>query len=141
MAHPCVLYTFLLHSTGIGILFPDGADIYGYIGKGIIITCFHGWAFTNIKYFCRDQCGYGDILVKSDQTPTGRYTLKDHGAGTFTVSITDLQAEPILPIRRIRKLRRAPETPGGPLALKDVLILVSFLSLASGYENMNDHLF
>ncbi len=38
--------------------------------------------------------------------------------------------EPILPIRRIRKLRRAPETPGGPLALKDVLILVSFLSLA-----------
>ncbi len=47
--------------------------------------------------------------------------------------------EPILPIRRIRKLRRAPETPGGPLALKDFLILVSFLSLASGYENMNDH--
>lgn len=33
-----------------------------------------------------------------------------------------LYAEPILPIRRIRKLRRAPETPGGPLALKDVLI-------------------
>ncbi len=32
--------------------------------------------------------------------------------------------ESILPIRRIRKLRRAPETPGGPLALKDVLILV-----------------
>ncbi len=49
--------------------------------------------------------------------------------------------EPILPIRRIRKLHRAPETPGGPLALKDVLILVLFLSLASGYENMNDHLF
>ncbi len=49
--------------------------------------------------------------------------------------------EPILPIRRIRKLHRAPETPGGPLALKDVLILVSFLSLASGYENMNAHLF
>ncbi len=41
----------------------------------------------------------------------------------------------------IRKLRRAPETPGGPLALKDVLILVSFLSLASCYESMNDHLF
>ncbi len=29
----------------------------------------------------------------------------------------------------------------GPLALKDVLILDSFLSLASGHENMNDHLF
>ncbi len=52
-----------------------------------------------------------------------------------------MDAEPILPIRRTRKLRRAPETPGGPLALKDVLILVSFLSLASSYENMNDHFF
>ncbi len=51
------------------------------------------------------------------------------------------EPEPILPIRRIRKLRRAPETPGGPLALKYVLILVSFFNLASGYENMNDNLF
>ncbi len=34
----------------------------------------------------------------------------------------------------------APETPGGPLALKDVLIFISFLNLA-GYENMNDRLF
>ncbi len=50
-------------------------------------------------------------------------------------------AEPILPIRRIRRLLRAPETPGGPLALKDVLILVSILNLASCCENMNDHLF
>ncbi len=46
-----------------------------------------------------------------------------------------------LPIHRIRKLPRAPETPGGPLALKDVLILVSFFSLASCYKNMNYHLF
>ncbi len=50
----------------------------------------------------------------------------------------NVKPEPILPIRRIRTLRRAPETPGGPLALKDVLILVSFLILASGSENMND---
>ncbi len=49
--------------------------------------------------------------------------------------------EPILPIRRIRRLRRAPETAGGPLALKDVLIFVSFLNLASCCENMNDNLF
>ncbi len=47
----------------------------------------------------------------------------------------------ILPVRKIRKLRRAHETPGGPLALKDILILVLFLNLASGYENMNDNLF
>ncbi len=55
-------------------------------------------------------------------------------------NITDeIRADP--PYTQIRKLCRAPETPGGPLALKDVLILVSFLSLASGYEKMNDHLF
>ncbi len=54
---------------------------------------------------------------------------------------TNLQSEPILPIRRICKLRRAPETPGGPLALKNVLILVSFLNLASCCENMNGHFF
>ncbi len=45
------------------------------------------------------------------------------------------RAEPILPIRRIGRLRRAHETPGGPLALKYVLILVSFLNLASCCEN------
>ncbi|XP_016114716.1 uncharacterized protein [Sinocyclocheilus grahami] len=49
------------------------------------------WASTNKKYFCRDPCGYGDIFVKSDQTPKGRYTLKDYGAGNFTVNITDLR--------------------------------------------------
>ncbi len=49
-------------------------------------------------------------------------------------------SEPILHIRKIRKLRRAPETPGGPLALKD-LILVSLLNLASGYENRDVNFF
>ncbi len=48
-------------------------------------------------------------------------------------------SEPILPIRRIRKLRRAPKTSGSPLASKYVLILVSFL--ARGYDNMNGHFF
>ncbi len=52
-----------------------------------------------------------------------------------------VKAEPILPIRRIRTLHRAPETPGGPLALKDVLNLVSFLILASSSENINDRFF
>ncbi|XP_026072101.1 CMRF35-like molecule 5 [Carassius auratus] len=69
----------------------DGIDIPGYFGKDATITCSHGWASTNIKYFCRAPCKDEDILVKSDQSPTGRYTLKDSGDGTFTVNITDLQ--------------------------------------------------
>ncbi len=54
-----------------------------------------------------------------------------------TKSVSD--AEPIFPIRRIHKLHRAPCVE--PPSPKDVLILVSFLSLTRGYENMNDHLF
>uniref|UniRef100_A0A671P785 Immunoglobulin domain-containing protein n=1 Tax=Sinocyclocheilus anshuiensis TaxID=1608454 RepID=A0A671P785_9TELE len=70
----------------------DGTDIHGYFGKGATITCSYSWASTNIKYFCRDPCNdIKDILVQSDQSPTGRYTLKDSGEGTFTVNITDLQ--------------------------------------------------
>uniref|UniRef100_A0A8C1QSC2 Immunoglobulin domain-containing protein n=1 Tax=Cyprinus carpio TaxID=7962 RepID=A0A8C1QSC2_CYPCA len=61
----------------------------GHSEGSITITCSHSWASTNIKYFCRDPCE--DILMKSDQSPTGRYRLKDSGEGTFTVNITDLQ--------------------------------------------------
>ncbi len=53
------------------------------------------------------------------------------------------ETEPILAIRRIRKLRRAPETPGPPPPCSQRgfhFILVLFFNLASGYEDMNDHL-
>ncbi|XP_058636674.1 CMRF35-like molecule 5 isoform X3 [Onychostoma macrolepis] len=63
----------------------------GYSEGNITITCSHGWASTNKKYFCRDPCGPGDIFVKSEQTPKGRYTLKDYGDGNFAVNITDLR--------------------------------------------------
>ncbi|XDV15912.1 hypothetical protein PO909_015853, partial [Leuciscus waleckii] len=66
-------------------------DISGYIGRYVTISCSHKWASTNIKYFCRDPCGDRDILVKSNRSPKGRYTLEDSGTGTFTVTITDLQ--------------------------------------------------
>ncbi|XP_077057573.1 CMRF35-like molecule 9 isoform X3 [Siphateles boraxobius] len=65
--------------------------ISGYTGRYIIIPCSHKWASSNIKYFCRDPCGARDILVKSDRSPEGRYTLEDSGTGTFYVNITDLQ--------------------------------------------------
>uniref|UniRef100_A0A673HFH2 Ig-like domain-containing protein n=1 Tax=Sinocyclocheilus rhinocerous TaxID=307959 RepID=A0A673HFH2_9TELE len=85
------MWTPKSHSTGDSRS-TDGTDIHGYFGKGATITCSYSWASTNIKYFCRDPCNdIKDILVKSDQSPTGRYTLKDSGKGTFTVNITDLQ--------------------------------------------------
>ncbi len=63
-----------------------------------------------------------------------------HSKRIFDHYLLLFMSGPILPIRRIRKLHRALETPVGPLVLKDYFILVSFLNLASGYENMNDHL-
>ncbi|XP_042622233.1 CMRF35-like molecule 5 [Cyprinus carpio] len=78
--------------SGIGILSADEMKIHEHSGETVTIICFYSWASTNIKYFCRDPCKDSkDILVKSDQSPTGRYTLKDSGEGTFTVNITDLQ--------------------------------------------------
>ncbi len=59
--------------------------------------------------------------------------IKNVKVWIWALKIGLISAELILPIRRIHKLRRAPETPGDPLALKDVLIIVLFLSLASGY--------
>ncbi len=56
------------------------------------------------------------------------------------MAIWPFYTEPILPIRKVRKLRRVPETTGAPLNFKD-LILVLFFNLASGYESMNVYLF
>ncbi|XP_043101043.1 natural cytotoxicity triggering receptor 2-like [Puntigrus tetrazona] len=86
-----VLGLFICLSAELGISATDKVDLHGYSGKGVTITCSHSWAATNIKYFCRHPCKDEDVLVKSDQSPEGRYTLKDHGDGTFTVNITDLQ--------------------------------------------------
>uniref|UniRef100_A0A8C2C8R7 Ig-like domain-containing protein n=1 Tax=Cyprinus carpio TaxID=7962 RepID=A0A8C2C8R7_CYPCA len=77
---------------GIGILSADEMKIHGHSGETVTIICSYSWASTNVKYFCRNPCEDSkDILVKSDQSPTGRYTRKDAGEGTFTVNITDLQ--------------------------------------------------
>ncbi len=45
---------------------------------------------------------------------------------SLSLTIEFAHTEPIIPIRGIRKLHRAPETPRAPLALKDVLIFVLF---------------
>ncbi|KAI7810476.1 putative CMRF35-like molecule 4 [Triplophysa rosa] len=67
----------------------DKIETDGYTGKNIEVSCQHSWASTNTKYFCRDACE--DVLVSSDQSSNGRFSLKDFGNGTFTVTITELQ--------------------------------------------------
>ncbi|KAI7811061.1 putative CMRF35-like molecule 4 [Triplophysa rosa] len=65
--------------------------IDGYTGQYVIISCSHVFAQNNRKYFCTDPCKDSDILVSSDWSSNGRFTLKDFMTGTFTVTITELQ--------------------------------------------------
>ncbi len=120
------------------------------IGKSICPSCQK--QRECLEYICTSEI-YRDITLLSastvDSNSNNLYTVIG-SILSFRVALRrvaplaseeDTEAEPILPIRRICNLRRAPETPGVPLALKNDFILVSFLNLASGYENMNDHLF
>ncbi|XP_036413143.1 CMRF35-like molecule 8 [Colossoma macropomum] len=66
--------------------------VSGQVGGSVEIQCSQLFADTNTKYFCRDPCKEDQHnLIKSGQSPTGRYRLEDSGNGVFTVVITDLQ--------------------------------------------------
>lgn len=56
----------------------------------ITITCSHSNAFSNTKYFCKEQCTYEDVLVSTaDKTTSEKYRIRDEG-NTFFVTISDL---------------------------------------------------
>ncbi|XP_057188075.1 CMRF35-like molecule 5 [Triplophysa rosa] len=69
----------------------NGIEMHGYTGKQVTISCQHSWAWSNRKYFCTHPCKDEDVLVSSDRSPNGRFSLKYLEKGTFTVTITDLQ--------------------------------------------------
>uniref|UniRef100_A0A3B1IYW2 Immunoglobulin domain-containing protein n=1 Tax=Astyanax mexicanus TaxID=7994 RepID=A0A3B1IYW2_ASTMX len=66
--------------------------VLGHVGGSVEIPCSQSFASTNTKYFCRNPCTDNkDILIKSDNSSSGRYRLEDKKNGVFTVTITDLQ--------------------------------------------------
>ncbi|KAA0721814.1 hypothetical protein E1301_Tti021704 [Triplophysa tibetana] len=77
--------------SGFGNSATDGTNINGREGGNVTVTCTFSWASTNRKYFCRDPCKDRDVLVSSDRSSKGRFSLKDFGNRKFTVTITDLQ--------------------------------------------------
>ncbi|XP_036413142.1 CMRF35-like molecule 8 [Colossoma macropomum] len=84
----CVVIWILLSEVTV-----EASDIRvsGQVGGSVEIECPHLFADTNTKYFCRDPCKDQHNLIKSGQSPTGRYRLEDSGNGVFTVVLTDLQ--------------------------------------------------
>ncbi|KAL6482060.1 hypothetical protein MHYP_G00101400 [Metynnis hypsauchen] len=85
----CVVIWILLSEVAVEA---SGIRVSGHVGGVVKFLCSYHFADTNTKYFCRDPCtGKKHILIKSGQSPTGRYRLEDTGNGVVTVTITDLQ--------------------------------------------------
>uniref|UniRef100_A0AAR2K1J2 Immunoglobulin domain-containing protein n=1 Tax=Pygocentrus nattereri TaxID=42514 RepID=A0AAR2K1J2_PYGNA len=85
----CVVIWILLSEVAAEA--PD-IRVAGHVGGSVKIQCPHLLAKTNTKYFCRYPCIKNqDMLIKSGQSLTGRYTLEDSGNGDITVTIIDLQ--------------------------------------------------
>ncbi|KAM4604420.1 uncharacterized protein ACJ7VT_018939 isoform 2-T2 [Polymixia lowei] len=65
----------------------------GNVGRSINITCSHGNAYSNAKYFCKDPCYNKDVLIHSGGKKNfskGRYNIVDKG-NTFYVTIAELK--------------------------------------------------
>ncbi|KAL7845287.1 hypothetical protein AOLI_G00234790 [Acnodon oligacanthus] len=84
----CVVIWILLSEVAVEA---SAIRVSGRVGGSVMFSCSHLFAATNTKYFCRDPCSSQTILIKSGQSPTGRYRLEDSGNGVFTATITDLQ--------------------------------------------------
>ncbi|XP_030594512.1 uncharacterized protein LOC115786486 [Archocentrus centrarchus] len=68
-------------------------SVTGSAGQTITITCSHSNAYSNVKYFCKDECTDKDILIKTsdkNKESNKKYRIKDEG-NTFSVTISDLQ--------------------------------------------------
>ncbi|KAL6481970.1 hypothetical protein MHYP_G00100500 [Metynnis hypsauchen] len=82
-----------------GLLYAVTKDILavkltGRVDDHVSFSCFHLWASTNVKYFCRWGCSDKDVLIRSDGVgkivKKGRYSLYDRGRGHITITIAGL---------------------------------------------------
>ncbi|KAK2815867.1 hypothetical protein Q5P01_026334 [Channa striata] len=69
-------------------------SVSGAVGEQVRITCSHANAFYNVKYFCRGNCDYEDVLISSWETKgsNAKYSITDEG-NTFIVTISHLKKE------------------------------------------------
>ncbi|XP_034453603.1 uncharacterized protein LOC117769088 isoform X2 [Hippoglossus hippoglossus] len=67
----------------------EAISVEGELGGDVTIQCSHAYASDNIKYFCKDPCKDEDVLIRSSQISTGKYSIIDEGS-TFNVTISRL---------------------------------------------------
>uniref|UniRef100_A0A3P8R1A2 Ig-like domain-containing protein n=1 Tax=Astatotilapia calliptera TaxID=8154 RepID=A0A3P8R1A2_ASTCA len=67
-------------------------SVTGNKGSSITVTCSHSNAYSTVKYFCKGQCTYQDILISSTTISNKKYKIEDKG-NTFSVTISDLKED------------------------------------------------
>lgn len=67
-------------------------SVTGNKGSSITVTCSHSNAYSSVKYFCKGQCTYQDILISSTTISNKKYKIEDKG-NTFSVTISDLKED------------------------------------------------
>ncbi|XP_006790951.1 CMRF35-like molecule 5 [Neolamprologus brichardi] len=67
-------------------------SVTGNKGSSITVTCSHSNADSKVKYFCKGQCTYQDILISSTTISNKKYKIEDKG-NTFSVTISDLKED------------------------------------------------
>ncbi|XP_060938538.1 CMRF35-like molecule 9 isoform X1 [Limanda limanda] len=67
----------------------EAISVKGNLGGDVTIKCTHLIAYWNFKYFCKDPCEDEDVLIRSNEISTGRYSIKEEG-NTFYVTISRL---------------------------------------------------
>ncbi|KAL2086243.1 hypothetical protein ACEWY4_017302 [Coilia grayii] len=63
-------------------------------GDNADIHCSAALAHGNDKYFCKDPCEDDHhvlVATKKHSQPPGKYSLVDHGSGSFTVTIYNVE--------------------------------------------------
>ncbi|KAF3844077.1 hypothetical protein F7725_016125 [Dissostichus mawsoni] len=66
--------------------------VFGYEGRQAIVYCPYIQGYEDYeKYLCKNECGNDDdVLIKTTETNTHKYSIEDDGKGLFTVTISDL---------------------------------------------------
>ncbi|XP_030206659.1 uncharacterized protein LOC115539914 isoform X2 [Gadus morhua] len=83
---------FLVLLSGCCMTWTEALTVNGLVGGTVRIECTHTNAGSNIKYFCKGECGDKDVLIRSKTGGSDKYSIEDKG-NTFITTIMNLQPE------------------------------------------------
>ncbi|XP_032418157.1 polymeric immunoglobulin receptor-like isoform X2 [Xiphophorus hellerii] len=83
----CTALSFVISAEGL-------IQVFGYEGRDVKFSCRYdrGYKYSE-KYFCKNDCGYSDVLITTKQKNKGKYSITDDKNNRIvTVTISDLQS-------------------------------------------------